>query len=68
MAALPTRSWMKATRSASFSSVSTMEACEMAMEPSSFRLLTISGSASRAGRLTLPRIGNTAKAGTAIRR
>ena len=37
-------------------------------DPSSFRLLTISGSARRGGRFTLRRIGNTAKAGTAIRR
>ena len=40
----------------------------MPREPSSLRLLTISGSASRGGRLTLRRIGKTAKAGVAIRR
>src|ERR1700733_8430313 len=38
---------MKATRSASFSSVSTMDACEIPRDPSSFRLLTISGRATR---------------------
>ena len=53
MAAVPIFSWMKATRSASFSSVSTTEACEMPQDESSLRLLTISGSASRAGRLHL---------------
>ena len=67
MAAVPICSWMKATRSASFSSVSTTEACEMPQEASSLRLLTISGSARRVGRLTLRRIGNTAKAGTGMR-
>ncbi len=37
------RSWMKATRSASFSSVSTTDACAMPSEASWLRLLTISG-------------------------
>ncbi len=58
---------MKATRSASFSSLSTTEAWEMPMEASSLTLLTISGRARRGGRRTLRPIGNTAKAGTAIR-
>jgi hypothetical protein len=46
------------------SSVSTTDACEIPWDASSFRLLTISGSARRAGHLTLRRIWNTAKAGT----
>src|SRR6266700_3195700 len=33
IAAVPFRSWTKATRSASFSSVSTIEACEMLVIP-----------------------------------
>src|ERR1700687_6166598 len=45
-----------------------MDACEIPKDPSSLRLLTTSGRARREGRLTLRRIGNTAKAGTAIRR
>ncbi len=64
---MPTLSWMKATRSASFSSVSTTEACAMPIEASSLTLLTISGKPSRAGRFTLRRIGNTANAGIGMR-
>ena len=67
MAAVPIFSWMKATRSTSFSSLSTTDACEMPQDASSLRLLTISGSASRAGRFTLRFSGNTANAGTGIR-
>ena len=39
----------------------------MPIEASSLRLLTMSGRARRAGRLTLRRIGNTANAGTGTR-
>ena len=67
IAAVPIRSWMKVTRSASASSVSTTEAWAMPIEASSFRLLTISGSASRGGRLILRPIGNTTKAGVGTR-
>src|SRR5262249_52833624 len=54
MAGVPMLSWIKLTRSASFSSLSTTDACEMPQEASSFRLLTMSGKVRRGGRPNLP--------------
>src|SRR5215472_12831092 len=52
MAGVPMLSWMKLTRSASFSSLSTTDACEMPQEASSLRLLMMSeGEARRAPNL-----------------
>ena len=58
-ASVPIVSWMKRTRSSSFSSSSTTEACEMPIEASSVRDFTISGKRSRRGLLTRRPRGNT---------
>ena len=50
MAAVPMLSWMNATRSFSFSSLSTTDACEMPIDASCVSDLTISGNGRRFGR------------------
>ena len=60
-------SWMKRTRSSSFASSSTTEACEMPIEASRVRDLTMSGKPSRRGRRTAGPRGNTTKSVTGIR-
>ena len=52
-ASVPIDSWMKRTRSSSFASSSTTDACEMPIEASSVSDLTISGKRSRRGRRTI---------------
>jgi hypothetical protein len=58
---------MKRTRSASFSSSSTTEACEMPAEASRVSDFTISGNARGFGRFTARPRGKIAKLGDAMR-
>ncbi len=58
---------MKRTRSASFSSESTTDACAMPTDACSMSDFTMSGKASRGGRFTFRPIGNTANSGTRMR-
>ena len=50
IAAVPMLSWMKVTRSLSFSSLSTTDACEMPIDASCVSDFTISGNGRRLGR------------------
>ncbi len=67
MAAVPMLSWMNATRSFSFSSVSTTDACEIPIDASCVSDLTMSGNWSRFGRRMRWPIRNTSKSGTPMR-
>ena len=67
MAAVPMLSWMNATRSFSFSSLSTTEACEMPIDASCVSDFTISGNGSRLGRRIGRPMRNTSNSGTGMR-
>ena len=58
---------MKRTRSASFSSLSTIEVLAIPTEESTVSDFTMSGNCNRAGRFTLAPISYTAKSGTLMR-
>ena len=60
-------SWMNVTRSFSFSSVSTTDACEMPIDASCVSDFTISGKLSRLGRRIGRPIRKTSNSGTGIR-
>ena len=67
IALVPTLSWTNATRSRSFSSLSTTDAWAMPRDASSVSDLTISGKDRRRGRRTARPIAKTAKSGHGIR-
>ena len=67
MAAVPMLSWTNSTRSFSFSSLSTTEACEIPIEASSVSDFTMSGNVSRLGRRTGRPARKTSNSGTRMR-
>ena len=67
MAAVPMLSWMNVTRSFSFSSLSTTDACEMPIDASCVSDFTISGNASRFGRRIGRPMRKTSNSGTGMR-
>ena len=66
MAAVPMLSWMNVTRSFSFSSVSTTDACEMPIDASCVNDFTMSGNVSRLWRRIGRPMRQTSNSGTAM--